>query len=211
MGPKAFDHQGVADAPTEPERVNVFVKFTGSTDNLVALGLRAGPPVESPHDGNLIVAGSIPAERLGDLERAPSVIRVERSQLLRPMLNLAMPVIHADVLRQRNPSIDGTGVLIGIVDSGIDFTHHNFRTGDEFQNSRILEAWDQNAIHESRKRPAGRPGARAPVHPGTNQHRAREGKRRSRSPFRDSWHRRTTGTPYHVARYRRRRHRCRQR
>jgi subtilisin family serine protease len=125
------------------ERVNVFVKFSGAIDNLLALGLRAGPPVRSPHDDQLVVAGSIPTERLSDLEREPNVHRVERSQLLRPMLNTLVPSIHADVLRERNPSIDGTGVVVGIIDSGIDFTHHNFRTGDKFQDSRILSAWDQ--------------------------------------------------------------------
>ena len=140
-----LDRRARADAPAQRERVNVFVKFSGSTDNLVALGLQAGPPVRSPHDGNLIVAGSIPTGRLTDLERAPNVHRVERSQLLRPMLNTVVPSIHADVLRQRNPSIDGTGVVVGIIDSGIDFTHHNFRTGDRFQNTRILAAWDQTA------------------------------------------------------------------
>src|SRR6476660_4333540 len=99
------DGQRDADTPSPPERMNVFVKFSGSCDDLFALGLRCGPPVRSPHDGKLIIAGSIPAERLDDLERAPNIHHVERSQLLRSMLNTVVPSIHADVLRQRNPSI----------------------------------------------------------------------------------------------------------
>ena len=47
-------------------------------------------------------------------------------------------------LRRRNyPNLTGRGVLFGIADSGIDYTHPVFRFGDG--SSRILAIWDQTA------------------------------------------------------------------
>lgn len=41
---------------------------------------------------------------------------------------------------------DGTGVIVGVIDNGFDFTHPAFRDADG--NCRISCAWDQNAMGE---------------------------------------------------------------
>ena len=39
------------------------------------------------------------------------------------------------------PNLTGQGILVAVIDSGIDYTHPDFRTTDG--NTRILELWDQ--------------------------------------------------------------------
>ena len=50
---------------------------------------------------------------------------------------------------QGPPSVVGRGVIIGAVDTGIDYTHLDFRydaDGDGFEeSSRILNIWDQTS------------------------------------------------------------------
>ncbi len=36
----------------------------------------------------------------------------------------------------------GEGVLVGLIDTGIDFYHHDFRYGNDLQNSRISRIWN---------------------------------------------------------------------
>lgn len=50
------------------------------------------------------------------------------------------------------PGLDGSGVLVGIVDVGCDFRHRNFRTASG--DTRILFLWDQSDSDDTGKRPA---------------------------------------------------------
>ena len=68
---------------------------------------------------------SIDAGQLGPLSRVASVngvMIVEDAQIALPTTTA---YVGANTVRSRNPSIDGTGVRIAILDSGIDFTHYN--------------------------------------------------------------------------------------
>lgn len=68
-----------------------------------------------------------------------------KSRKYRVFLDVSVPDIHAtDVWRIRDPHgryLNGSGVAIGIIDTGIDYTHPDFY----FQNgtSKILAIWDQ--------------------------------------------------------------------
>ena len=52
------------------------------------------------------------------------------------------------VQNQPGLSLKGQGVLVGIVDTGIDYTNSLFQ--DEFGNTRILSIWDQTATPQSK-------------------------------------------------------------
>ncbi|MBQ8798522.1 MAG: S8 family serine peptidase [Lachnospiraceae bacterium] len=53
-------------------------------------------------------------------------------------------------LQARTPGLTGRGVLVAIIDSGIDYTHPDFRNEDG--TTRIAALWDQTAINRNEER-----------------------------------------------------------
>jgi subtilisin family serine protease len=83
-----------------------------------------------------------------DLLRAglhPGIHRIERGGMMTINLNSSrfftrVELVHdADVL---NTPFKGNGSIIGIIDTGIDFFHPDFRDPDDQTKSRILSIWD---------------------------------------------------------------------
>jgi|tagenome__1003787_1003787.scaffolds.fasta_scaffold20980703_2 subtilisin family serine protease len=121
--------------------VSVTVKFTGPVADLEAVGFKAWTVIPSPDERPSIAAGPIPTNRLADLAALPGVLYVEGSRPHRPELNVSVPEVQADVLHSRNPASKGTGVVVGIIDSGIDIDHRSFRNDDG--TTRVRGIWDQ--------------------------------------------------------------------
>lgn len=68
----------------------------------------------------------LPETSVARVGRLGGVIRVEPVPLLEPALTSAVPVVGAPALWQSASPFDGDGITIGIVDSGIDYTHADF-------------------------------------------------------------------------------------
>lgn len=86
----------------------------------------------SPVDKILEIA-ALPAINYLDLSGRPQT----------PHLNLVRPAIDFDTFRGKFSSKqDGEGVIVGVIDSGIDGSHAMFK--DASGNSRILAVWEQN-------------------------------------------------------------------
>jgi MYXO-CTERM domain-containing protein len=66
------------------------------------------------------------SEDLPDLERLPGVVRVEKVPLVEPALASAIPVVGAPAVWSKTTPVQGDGVTIGIIDTGIDYTHADF-------------------------------------------------------------------------------------
>src|SRR5439155_18108334 len=61
-----------------------------------------------------------------------------------PELNVSRPTTGVQYLHGSGPAfagLNGQGVLVGIVDSGLDYNHGDFR--DAGGSTRILNIWDQ--------------------------------------------------------------------
>jgi subtilisin family serine protease len=115
---------------------------TGRASELRAAGFTVGT-----------VAGDVatvtaPLSRIGELGRLPGVRRVELGLPVKPLLNLSAAEIQAvEAHGSLKPpySVDGVtgkGVVIGIIDTGLDLTHQDFKNADG--TTRIKAVWDQN-------------------------------------------------------------------
>jgi subtilisin family serine protease len=113
----------------------VTVIHTGAVEELARQGLDIAASLPE------IVIGNIAAGDLEKLEQLEQVVHISTDPPARPHLNTSVPEIHGDLIRNGSPPYTGAGVTIGIIDTGIDIFHHNFRKPDG--SSRILSIWDQ--------------------------------------------------------------------
>jgi subtilisin family serine protease len=92
-----------------------------------------------------ICSVEIPAGELVNFSKEPGIIRIGNNINNRP-LNDTMKV-QSGVMGARNGNsplphgYKGNNIIIGMIDSGIDFTHPDFK--DSLGNTRILKLWDQ--------------------------------------------------------------------
>lgn len=65
-----------------------------------------------------------------------------------------------------NTNYDGSGTIVGLIDTGIDFTHLDFRNKND-SSTRLLAIWDQNLVKTgAEKTPFNRYGAAMPYNYG---------------------------------------------
>lgn len=74
-------------------------------------------------------------DMVGELSEDPAVERISPARALRPLLDVASAKTHVTAFKA-NKDRHGAGVIVGIVDSGIDASHPAFQ-------GRILSIWDQ--------------------------------------------------------------------
>ncbi len=99
-----------------------------------------------------IVTGSVDSYRIEEVREHENVISLKRARRLHRTLGFAVPEVNGSpsligrALSVGNHGISGSGVIVGVVDHGCDFAHHNFRNGAQ---TRILYLWDQNGTENS--------------------------------------------------------------
>jgi minor extracellular serine protease Vpr len=93
--------------------------------------------------GNILTA-NLPLEYVADLSRLDIIEYVEADKPMRYKLNQSLGVATIDTVHSGtglSAAYKGTGVIVGIVDSGIDCDHADFN--DDSGSSRLLAYWDQ--------------------------------------------------------------------
>ena len=78
------------------------------------------------------------------LETIPGLVRAEVSRVLGRELDLALPEARVTAVHTGPPVRRGSGVIVGIIDTGIDYQHPSFRRTNN--KTRILAIWDQRLI-----------------------------------------------------------------
>jgi len=123
--------------PDEP--LFIAVKFHGDVNALVAVGFHLGSAIGSIAFGQTTLAG------LAALAQHPQVEFIEKQRRADLHLDVSVPETRANLVWTRVgdhfTGYSGRGVIVGIVDSGIDIRHHAFRKPDG--TTRVLKIWDQ--------------------------------------------------------------------
>ncbi|HFE51805.1 MAG TPA: hypothetical protein ENK07_00050, partial [Bacteroidetes bacterium] len=111
----------------------VVVQFKGSAAKLRETGFRPTLVREG------LATGYASLATIRRLRENPEVVFVEAAHILQPVNDVSTVVIGARAA-QRDSNLTGKGVLIGLVDTGIDWTHGDFRNPDG--STRILYLLD---------------------------------------------------------------------
>ena len=116
--------------------VTVLAQYTGDPESLRTAGLTIRAVAGD------VVTGTIPLDAVPALAEIAEVERVEAARAMHPDLDLSVVEARVDLVHTGPPGRRGNGVIVGICDSGCDFTHPSFRRPDG--TSRILFLWDQS-------------------------------------------------------------------
>ncbi len=128
--------------------ISAFIRLENDSQlsELEALGVQ----VQCLFDNGLITA-NIPVDKINEVAGISNVQRVNVASLMTPATYKAREATHVDdLLTLSNDAIssgltnkyDGTGVVLGVIDTGIDFQHIAFK--DKNGNSRIKRAYVYN-------------------------------------------------------------------
>lgn len=117
-------------------------KVSTSLENIGGAIVSAGP--------NVLLA-NIHKSNIADLNNIPGLRRAELSRKLQMRLDEARgPATRADIAVTQHPTLTGEGVVVGIVDSGVDWNHSDFQSDTEesrlelFVHARRDQASDQD-------------------------------------------------------------------
>jgi len=96
-----------------------------------------------------VVTGRVPKNQIVALRRDPSTRSLKAAPEARlsdrPRVDVELGLSGPDEGSAVPDGIDGRGVIVGIVDFGIDYDHPNFRDPADPARSRMLCLWDQNS------------------------------------------------------------------
>ena len=110
-----------------------------------------GVQIEETFDGQDFVTARVPVAELENLAGIDNVTLIKVARRMRPLTDVARQQTNTDDLLTLssdavgagvNTLFDGTGVVLGIIDTGIDFQHIAFK--DKDGNSRIKRAYVYN-------------------------------------------------------------------
>ncbi|MGK5685509.1 S8 family peptidase [Actinoplanes sp. URMC 104] len=132
------------EAAVEP-RATVLLQFDGDVAEIESAGFA---PRSVAGD---VATGEVPLHLLEELAGHPAIRRMEASRVLGSELDLTLPEVKAGPVHTGPPGHRGAGVIVGIIDSGIDYTHEAFRRSDG--TSRIIAIWDQGLDPQGNESP----------------------------------------------------------
>ena len=129
--------------------ISCFVHLKDAADLSAVCAL--GVEVEESFDGLDFVTARVPVDQLEPLAGLDNVTRIKVARRMRPLTDAARQTTNVDDLLTESPDAlalgvtsqyDGTGVVLGVIDTGIDFQHAAFK--DKDGNSRIKRAYVYN-------------------------------------------------------------------
>jgi len=125
--------------------VGAFLKVDKETfqkNNVESLGVKLNTEA-----GNLFTA-QIPINNLESLFEVEGIISVEIAEKVHSTMDNARTLTNVNQVHAGTglpQAYTGNGVVVGVIDSGFDYTHPNFRNLNT-QQTRISRVWEQNGI-----------------------------------------------------------------
>ena len=129
---------------------DIVVKYSGNIDELGGPGIRTVQLL----GGYAVV--TLPEEQLESFSSRPQIEFIEMPKRLYFQVNQGAEASCIRSVQRESGGergLSGRGVLIGIVDSGVDYRHPDFCREDG--TSRILKLWDQSEAGDMGKPPEG--------------------------------------------------------
>ena len=133
-------------APTciidDREMIDAFIGIDGP--EVITLLQCSGVNVNCVFDG--FVTAQIPVDRLKEIWQLKGVNDIEISNRLQLCTDSTLSVTHVNqVLNGLDynlpQSYDGTGVIVGVIDTGFDFLHRAFRRKDDTSKTRVVRLY----------------------------------------------------------------------
>ena len=113
----------------------LIVKYSGSLDAVREMGVR----VEEMRNEYAILI--VPENLIDQVSALPQIEYVEKPKRLFFAVNRAKAASCINILQEPPRNLTGRGVLVAVLDSGIDYFHQDFRNPDG--TTRIAMLWDQ--------------------------------------------------------------------
>jgi subtilisin family serine protease len=119
--------------PDRRETIKLLVQPGGLQDALAWLGAHGGDAAESAPDddatprGGYVLLAHVPVAALAELEAQPWIQRAEGPRLLLRRLDEARGAATGLDAAVTASGLTGEGVLVAVVDTGVDYTHADFR------------------------------------------------------------------------------------
>lgn len=135
---------------TEETRTwELIVKYNGNLSKAVS-----GLPVTAEEViAEELIAGygllTVPENLVDTVSRLPQIEYVEKPKRLFFSMADGKEVSCVLPVTKRQPFLSGKGILLAVIDSGIDYTNRNFRNADG--STRILSLWDQTVSLDAEK------------------------------------------------------------
>jgi subtilisin family serine protease len=135
MAPEAV---GSGQAINAQGELDVFIRGSVSRARLEALGVTVRTELPG------LYTAYVPMDAVDAVAALPDVASIRGSAPAYPNLNNSIPAIGVDLVRGAGPTfpgVNGQGILVCDVDSGVDYDHADFK--DAGGLTRLVSLWDQ--------------------------------------------------------------------
>lgn len=137
----------------QPDMLSVFVKV--QNESYFSLIEEYGGVVQTTA-GNICTA-AIPLSAISALSQEPEVISISAAIEVKPTLDVARFATNNTLVNSGQSPLSkgytGKGVVLGVIDTGIDFTHPNFYSDASLSSYRVKYVWNQNVKDEAVTKP----------------------------------------------------------
>lgn len=122
----------------EEKTWELIVKYNGNLGEVLSVF----PQIVAWELSNEYAILKVPESLIESLTGFSQIEYIEKPKRLYFSINTAKSVSCINPVQTGNKKLTGRGVLLAVIDSGIDYFHRDFRNADG--STRILELWDQD-------------------------------------------------------------------